>query len=228
MDGQPDFKAMLDSLLAGGRELTRKGEDYAARQLDVGDDPESRANLRKGILGGAVGAGVLSLLLGTRTGRQIGGTGLALGGLAALGKIAYDKWQEHQGGAASPAPTAGQLTGAAADARARLLLSAMIAAAKADGHVDAAERAVIQERLAPLGGQAAAFLFEELEKPLDPEATAAAARNPQEKAEVYAVSAMVCGSPGPGERAYLDRLGAALGLAPAVCSGIESEMNRSA
>ncbi|MEO0820642.1 MAG: tellurite resistance TerB family protein [Pseudomonadota bacterium] len=221
-----DMRSMLDSLISGGTDLARRGEDLAAGQLGVGSDASSRSDMRKGMLGGAVGAGVLSLLLGTETGRRIGGTGLAVGGLAALGKIAYDMYQQHQAGAA-PAPLAApvdQLEGEAADGRARMLLTAMIAAAKADGHVDDAERAAIQEKLEPLGPDATGFLFEELAKPLDPQAIAAMAGDPQERAEVYTISAYLCGTPNAEERAYLDRLGAALGLDATVRQGIEARL----
>jgi len=229
MANQLDFQKMLDSLLAGGRELARKGEDIAARNLEVGDDPQSRDNMRKGMLGGAIGAGVLSVLMGTKAGRKLGGTGLAMGGLAALGKIAYDKWQEYQTGpGASAAPPVDQLSGTEADDRARLLISAMIAAANADGHIDAAERAAIQDKLSPLGEAAAGFLMQELSSPPVPETLAARATDPQAKAEVYAVSAMICGEPNPDERAYLDRLGAALGLYAPVRSAIERELSAGA
>lgn len=218
-----DFRSMLDSMLAGGRELATKGEDAAARGLGVGNDAASRESMRRGMLGGAMGAGVMALLLGSRTARRVGTTGLALGGIAALGKMAYDKWQEHEAGKGA-APRVDQLEGPAADARARLLITAMIGAAKADGHVDATERQAIQSQLAVLGEEGQALLFEELGRPADPEAVARGADDPQSRAEVYTVSAMVCGDPNPEERAYLDRLAAALGMPAAEARAIEADL----
>jgi len=239
MLGGLDTRALLNSLLEGGRELAQQGRGYAkqgigmaADRLNAPQHEASRSGFNKGLLGGAVGAGVMSLLLGTQTGRKIGGTGLALGGIAALGKLAYNKWEEYKAQSAAveapEAPPVDQLEGEQADARARALLSAMIAAAKADGHMDEAERAAIQEKLSPLGEAATSFLFEEMAKPADPAAVAAGADDPQAKAEIYAVSALVCGDPVPEERAYLDRLAAALGLPGPVAEGIEAEIRKQA
>lgn len=230
-----DTKSLLDSLLQGGQELARQGgqyarqgRDYAAEKLDIPQDEKSMEGFTKGILGGAAGAGVLSLILGTETGRKIGGTGVALGGLAALGKLAYDKWQDYQASTAQApkleAPPVDKLDGEAADQRARALLGAMIAAAKADGHMDDNERAAIQQRLTPLGAAATDFLFDQMAKPADPHVVAAGADDPQAKAEIYAVSVLVCGDPVPAERDYLDRLAAALSLPPKVAAGIEAEL----
>ena len=222
MSSSLDFRSMLGSLLEGGRELAQKGEDFVATQLDVGADEQSRSNLRKGMLGGAAGAGVLALLMGSSTARRIGGTGIALGGLAALGKMAYDHWQDDAPGAVDARAPVHDLQGEAADARAHVLLRAMIAAAMADGHLDADERATIEEKLAPLGGEAAGFLTSEIDAQAGPEDIAALGTDLQSRTEIYAVSALICGHPETAERGYLDRLGAALGLDEAACRDIET------
>src|SRR5690606_26690430 len=58
------------------------------------------------------------------------------------------------------------------------LVRAMIAAARADGHIDDAERARIADRLKEAGidEEAEAFLVAELEKPVDLDALIASAR----------------------------------------------------
>jgi uncharacterized membrane protein YebE (DUF533 family) len=79
----------------------------------VGDDPVRRADMGKYATGAAVG-GVLGLLLGTRSGRNMGGKVLKYGSVAAIGALAWKAYQEHQaqqsaasgGGAAQPAPSA--------------------------------------------------------------------------------------------------------------------------
>lgn len=222
MVGGFDARGLLEQMLGTGREYAQKGEDLAAEKLGIGDDAESRGDFRKGIVGGAVGAGVLGLLLGTSTGRTVG----ALGGLAVLGKLAYDRWQTQEGGAhdTDAAPPIDRLAAPEAEARARTLLIAMIAAAKADGHVDEAERRLIEQKLAPLGSEATAFLFDELARTRPPEEIAALAGDPQSGAEIYAISAYVCGRPGPEEQDHLDRLGDALNLAVGTRRAIEEDV----
>src|SRR5690606_24751999 len=70
----------------------------------------------------------------------------------------------------------------------RHLLRAMIAAAKADGHIDATEQASIFARMdeLPLAADDKAFVIDELRAPLDVDAVARAARTPEEAAEIYA------------------------------------------
>ena len=119
------------------RQLGARGEDMLVELLGGEDTPERRANIRhQAKLAGA--AGGLALLLKSRSLRKMA----ALGGLAALGTIAY---RGHKRGAM---PTdfrdaIGLLKGESADARATVLLKAMVAAARADGTISADEKAII-------------------------------------------------------------------------------------
>lgn len=66
-----------------------------------------------------------------------------MGGAAALGGLAYklyQDWQAQQSSPAQPTQPLDTLQGNALDARAALLVRAMVAAARADGHIDSAER----------------------------------------------------------------------------------------
>jgi uncharacterized membrane protein YebE (DUF533 family) len=220
-DVNATMKSIFDKLMTGGKDLYRKGEDAAAGKLGYGGDAQSREQMRNTALAGGAAAAVLGLLLGTRGGRSVAKTGVVLGGLGYLGKMAYDAYQKHAAGAAADAPPAGELTGPAAEARGATLLVAMIAAAKADGHIDAAEKALIQQKVAELGTEAQSVLMDELSKPLDPAAVAAQADSDQARREVYALSVMVCGADHAEERAYLDRLAAAMSLDPVVAAEIE-------
>src|SRR3546814_1959412 len=99
-------------------------------------------------------------------------------------------------------------------------MSAMIAAAKADGDIDAAERKRIfgQIETLDLDGSDKAFLFDELAKPLDVDAVATAARTPEEAAEIYAVSLMAIDPDDPAAQGYLAMLAGRLKLDPALRS----------
>ena len=106
----------------------------------------------------------------------------------------------------------------------RALLTAMIAAAKADGHIDAAEQARIfgeMDRHA-LEADDKAFLMDALRAPLDVEAVARLARTPEEAAEIYAASLMAIDVDTPQERAYLDHLARRLGLDPGLVRHLDA------
>jgi uncharacterized membrane protein YebE (DUF533 family) len=92
----------------------------------------------------------------------------------------------------------------------------MIAAAKADGHITASERARIGEQLAQLDlpPEDRGFVEEELAKPLDVDAVAASATSPEEGAEIYAASLLAIDSSGLAEQGYLGLLAARLSLDP--------------
>ena len=73
------------------------------------------------------------------------------GGSRGLAYKLYQDWQTQQSTPAQPTQPLDTLEGKALDARANLLVRAMVAAARADGHIDAAERQKIQEYLTEQG-----------------------------------------------------------------------------
>lgn len=190
----------------------------------------------------ATGA-IAAVLLGTGAGRQLGGSALKLGGLAAiagLGYQAYKNWQagqQPQPADTSTAATAEQQllpppegTGFHVEDEANsadfavILVRAMIAAARADGHIDDAEREAIlgKVRLAGLGADAEAFLEHELTNPVDLDAIVGAARTESQKVELYTASRIAIEPDSRAERGYLDLLAGRLGLADALVDHIEA------
>ena len=132
--------------------------------------------LLKGAGGGALAAGALGLLLGNKSARKVGSKVITYGGLAALGVIAYKaygNWQEQQRVAnARPVAepqTVDRLPAPQAELHSQAILKALVAAAKADGHVDAKERQLIEEQIGALANDP------ELLRWLDLEAEAATA-----------------------------------------------------
>lgn len=93
------------------------------------------------------------------------------------------------------------------------LIRAMIAAAHADGLIDAEERAQILERALEAGLDAATreFLKAELRQPASLEQIVAATA-PHLKLETYAAAIVAISVDTEAERAWLDRLATALGL----------------
>ena len=116
-----------------------------------------------------------------------------------------------------PPPPNVPATGAAAEDRARLLIRAMVAAAKADGIVDGNERARILGQVEQAGGSPEdhAFLQAELQRPLDIESLIAAVPDPLAAMQVYTASLMAIDADTPAEHGYLALLAARLNIATA-------------
>ncbi len=213
-----DINNLLEQMLQTGKETARKGQTMAEQKLGIPESGEKRDAMMSGIKTGAAAAGVLALLLGTRTGRQVTGVGLKLGSLAALGGIAYqmyNQWQGDKGAAVGqdpallPAPEQQPVLGG------DVLLKAMVAAAKADGHVDEQELALIRNKLAELGLEQDVndLLLNELTHPMSAVDVAALAGDDKKAAlEIYLVSSMLLDKGNEAEKVYLSDLQAALGL----------------
>lgn len=210
-----DAKRLLDQVLGG--------------QLGGGGGTASPIG---GFGKGAIAGGLAGILLGTKTGRKLGGAALQLGGIAAVGALAYKAYQDWQAGKAAagsapppstldvpalPAPSGTPFNPAdeaGQQSLARGLLRAMIAAAKADGHIDAQEQARVFAEIDRLGlaAEDKAFVIDELRAKLDIDAVAAAATTPEIAAEIYAASLLAIDPDNAAERGYLAMLAGRLKL----------------
>jgi uncharacterized membrane protein YebE (DUF533 family) len=104
-----------------------------------------------------------------------------------------------------------------------VIVRAMIAAAQADGTIDADERARILGAASNLGDAERHFLAAELDAPQSIEAIVAEAR-PQIAHDLYAAAAHAIVPDSEAERAWLARLGEALGIDTAGRASIERQM----
>lgn len=228
-----DPKKLLDDLLGSkipGTESTVRDKAGQATQL-AKDNPL------------AAGA-LVAVLLGTGAGRQVTGTALKVGGLAAIGGLAYKAYQNYKSGNAPE-------TNAAPDAEPQLLpppadnsfhpskapqgetefaltlIRAMIAAAKADGHIDDDERKKIADRLSlsGIGPDAEQFLMAELNSPLDLDSIVAAAQTDAQKVELYTASRLAIDPDTRAERGYLDLLAGRLQLPDALVDHVEATVS---
>lgn len=222
------FKDLLDQMLTAGKDLTAQGTALAEKHANLPPaGPERDAML--GNLGkGALAGGALVALLGTGAGRKLTGTAAALGGLGMLGKVAFDAfktWQSDQGHAVDPGTPIHSLPNAQAEGRSQALFKAMIAAAKADGHIDDAERAAIQSGISDLGldDDMRLMMEAELAKPLDIADVAAGADSPEAAAELYLASLFVIDTANPAENDYLDKLARALNIQPALAEQLRAK-----
>lgn len=217
-------QSLLDQLLQSGASALG-GVRQAASGPDMG----------KYATGAAVG-GVLGLLLGSRSGRRIGGKALKYGSVAALGALAWKAYQDQQaqqqvqaGRTTAPAapatlPAFAALPAPQVEVHSRAMLKAMIAAAKSDGHMDDRERGLIDAEIGRLEPDPAirSWVDIELRRPLEPADVAAAANGPEMAAEIYLASVLVVDQTTTMERAYLDELARQLRLADGLKAELEA------
>jgi uncharacterized membrane protein YebE (DUF533 family) len=107
-----------------------------------------------------------------------------------------------------------------------LLVRAMIAAAAADGQIDAEERGRIMARFEGTGisEEERQFLQRELDAPAGIEELAAAASSPDQALQVYAASLMAITVDSPEEASYLARLAARLRLDPHMVAAVRAQL----
>ena len=223
-----DPKKLLDQLL---------GSNVPGTTGTVRDKAGQAADLaRQNPL--ATGA-IVAVLLGTRAGRNLTGSAVKLGGLAAIAGLGYKAWQNYKNGA--PADTAQSsdsvlleapkdspfdASAASQDGKefALVLVRAMISAARADGHIDDEERERIANKLALSGldKEAQDFLSSELEAPIDLDAIIDAAKTEAQKVELYTASRLAIEPETRAERGYLDLLAGRLQLPDALIDHIEA------
>ncbi|WP_036204321.1 tellurite resistance TerB family protein [Marinobacter sp. MCTG268] len=182
-----------------------------------------------------LGGGALGLMVGSKRGRKMGGTALKYGALAGVGVLAWKAYQNYQSQSSSQAAPANniqegqpleQLQGSAQEQRGLEILQAMIMAARADGHVDANERAMLTQEIESLGpdDELHAWIQQQFDAPLDASTLARSADSPQASREIYVVSVAMIDDQNPMERAWLDQLASALKLEPPLAAELERQV----
>jgi uncharacterized membrane protein YebE (DUF533 family) len=190
------------------------------------------------VTGAAVG-GLAGLLLGSKSARKMAGPVAQLGGIAAVGTLAYQAyqaWQSKQQGALPPAQADAegtQFLPQNADARNEMslaVLSAMIAAARADGHIDASEQEKIFAKMDDnaLSSEEKGFLMDQFRKPLNIGEIAAFAKTPELAMEIYTASVLAIEPDTPTEVSYLNNLASVLKLDPGLRGNIDAVVRASA
>ena len=239
-----DTKSFLDELLKTGKDLAGKGQAIAEEKLQMPAEGAERDAKMDGLKKGAMAAGVLALLLGTKGGRKLSGSAIKIGSLAAIGGVGYKAYQnwvaeknatdkqykdmaEDIGRDNANSGTLinfDKLDDKDAENRSQILLKAMIAAAKADGHVNSKEEVAIEEQITKLGlgDDTAALIQDEIAKPLDVKEVAALANDQAMAAEIYLVSAVISNRENSMEREYLESLAQEMGLPEALVEQLQA------
>ncbi|NKI60619.1 tellurite resistance TerB family protein [Labrenzia sp. PO1] len=235
-----DAKSLLDQFLGtqGGGQSGQRG---TARKGGSGDLLSQGKDFLSSQGGGLALGSLAGLMLGSKSGRKLGKKAVTYGGLALVAGLAYKAYQGHKANqqnaprpqypADDPIPLEGP-RGTAFDPcehpggehqAAIALLTAMISAAKADGHIDRDEQDRIFDKIdeAGLDSEAKAFLMDELRSPLDLDKVVASATCEETAAEIYAASRLAIDPDHPAEKAYLQMLAARLGLEDGLVQEIE-------
>ena len=216
--GGMDVKGVIDGLSRhlGGNSSQGTRQSSGSSGFDV-----------KSLLGG----GALGMLVGSKRGRSMGGKALKYGAIAGVGMLAWKAWQSSQEkkGAATQSSSEGErvevLSGEVQERRSLELLQAMIMAARADGHIDEQEQALITDQIDALGAdeEMHRWVEQQLKAPLDAQALAREADSPQAAREMYLIIVAVIDNQNPMERAWLDQLASALNLTPEMAAELERQ-----
>lgn len=189
---------------------------------------------------GAALGGLGALVLGTRTGRSVAVNAAKLGALALIGGLAYRAYKNYADGQPAGAdrsfvPEAaprgsGFEPQAISNESAALYIRAMIAAAAADGRIDAAEQQKIIGGLKQAGidAQAEEFLAGELNNPASVADLAAQVRSPQEAVQVYTAARIAIEPDTHGEARFLTELAQRLGIDRNLAQHIEATASSAA
>ncbi|WP_130835234.1 tellurite resistance TerB family protein [[Erwinia] mediterraneensis] len=179
---------------------------------------------------GALG-GLAAMLISSKSARSMltkyGGKALVVGGGAVAGTVLWNKYKDRIRESHQAEPEFGQQA-TPVDQRAERLVTALVFAAKSDGHIDARERAGIEQNIqqAGYGKEAEKLIQQAMDRPLDPAWLASGVKNEEEALELYFLSCAAIDPDHFMERSYLNALGDALKIPQDVRDGIEQDIKR--
>jgi uncharacterized membrane protein YebE (DUF533 family) len=202
-------------------------------QLGAGTSQKAGGMISSDHVTGAAVGGLAGLLLGSKSARKVAGPVAQLGGIAAVGTLAFQAWQAWQAkqnseAAALPGTAEGTVflpqNETARNEISVMVLSAMIAASKADGHIDNAEQEKIFAKIdeKQLSADDKAFLMDQFRRPLNVAEIASAAKTPEQAAEIYTASVLAIQPDTASEVTYLNNLAAVLKLDPGLRTNIDA------
>ncbi len=179
-----------------------------------------------GLAGGAAAGGVMALLMSNKAARKVMGNAATIGGSALVGGLAYkafDNWKQNRplsqtksinSHDVEQASAAIEATNSAKLSLHLTQIKAMIAAGKADGHLDAQEQAKIfqaVEQMA-LSVEEKAAVFDSMNRDISIEELEETVTDYHQKAEIYLAAYLAIEVDEEKERAYLNSLATALAL----------------
>jgi len=238
-----DTKRLLEQFLGPDALASLGGQQQVDRDIARSAAPRESLLGNLGVpgaaLGGVAAGGLLGMFLGQKKMRKMAKGAVGYGGAAVLGALAhraYRNWQSGQPVERAPAATTADIPKAplaltapmAADGHpfALAVIQAMIAAANADGHIDAQEQRQIFDAAerSDLDAEAKAFIFDAMRNPLSPTQIAALARDREQGAEIYLAARMAIDPDHPDERTFLTDLETALQLPEGLARHLDTQV----
>lgn len=195
----------------------------------AGSKKSTASSFPGGMAGGLAAGGIVSLLMGNKKARKYVSKAATVGGVTLLGGAAYQLYRQyqknHQHTQGTAETTSGNLVTETSENYQLTLIKAMIAAAKADGHIDDDEKARIFETIdkTPLSDADKALIFDLLEEPISVRDIVQGRLSEEQKVEVYYVSCLVGEVDHPAERKHLDRLAIVLDIPDQLKQDIEKQ-----
>ncbi|MCE0811302.1 tellurite resistance TerB family protein [Buttiauxella sp. S04-F03] len=186
--------------------------------------------LSKLLVPGALG-GLAGLLLASKSSRKLltkyGTSALLVGGGAVAGSVLWNKYKDRVREAHQGEPQFGQQQ-SPVDVRTERLITALVFAAKSDGHIDDKERQIIEQQLRDAGieGPGRNLIQQAIDQPLDPQRLVQGVNNEEEALELYFLSCAAIDIDHFMERSYLNALGDALKIPQDVREGIEQDIQQ--
>ncbi len=171
-------------------------------------------NIPGGLVGGAAAGGIMALLMGNKSARKFAGKAATYGGAALLGGLAYKAFQNYQQNSGGQTDTGTGLNMTTVpDEQAFVsdevmqpafemtLIKAMIAAAKADGHIDADEQQRIFKAVdeMSLSNEMKGMVFDLLQQQITVEALVSGIDKVEQKSELYLASCLAINPDHPSE-----------------------------
>ncbi|WP_058912072.1 tellurite resistance TerB family protein [Entomohabitans teleogrylli] len=196
-----------------------------------GKSGADKEGLSKFLVPGALG-GLAGLLVSSKSSRKLlakyGTSALLVGGGAVAGSVLWNKYKSRiPQQQPEPEPVVTQQP-AAVDARTVRLITALVYAAKSDGHIDDEERSRIDQQLRSAGieGEGQRLVQQAIDQPLEPQRLAAGVANEEEALEIWFLSCAVIDIDHFMERSYLNALGDALKIPADVREEIERDIQQ--
>jgi len=199
-----------------------------------------------GFAGGMAGGAVTSMLT-SKSGRKLGKSALKLGGIAAVGALAYTAYQRYNQKKNSttslPADDTKLISAPAGssfmplendssgnEALGLILVRAMIAAARSDGRLDAQESQTIFQKIQSLelDNESQSILVSEMGRPVDVDAIVNSACSPEIAAEIYIASLLAIDVDTPSEQSYLSMLAMRMQIPPELVAELNKQVKAEA
>jgi uncharacterized membrane protein YebE (DUF533 family) len=235
-----NLQTLLNQFMGSGQEQETLGQPATFSEGGSLGQAKGRisdlaSGLPGGLAGGAAAGGLVALLVGNKKARKFAGKAATVGGAALLGGVAFSAFKNWKKTAdeqhdtlqkSTPISQSSFESAAIVNGDFQLtLIKAMIAAARADSHIDADEQNKIFEAVdnIKLTPEMKSQVFDLLRYPPSMEELVRETNTLEQKTEVYLISCFAIDVDHPSERQYLDQLERALKLPEGFAQHLEQQ-----